>query len=65
MMPEIIFKEDTFKNTLRKIIVRELNKKIQGSEMTIARVVMKIVYEILEKTYDSRLFQRRTNILHN
>ena len=60
MMLEIIFKEDTFKNTLRKIIVRE-----QGSEMTIARVVMKIVYEILEKTYDSRLIQRRTDILHN
>ena len=26
MMLEIIFKEDTFKNTLRKIIVRELKK---------------------------------------
>ena len=26
MMLEIIFKEDTFKDTLRKIIVRELNK---------------------------------------
>ena len=30
MMLEIIFKEDTFKNTLRKIIVRELNKKNTG-----------------------------------
>ena len=30
MMVEIIFKEDTFKNTLRKIIVRELNKKNTG-----------------------------------
>ena len=29
-MLEIIFKEDTFKNTLRKIIVRELNKKNTG-----------------------------------
>ena len=30
MMFEIIFKEDTFKNTLRKIIERDLSKKNAG-----------------------------------